>query len=132
MYKKILPFVVLLFLGACSFFPQQSSQPTGILQGNVSIGPLQPVQRVGVTPPPPPPEVYTSRGINIYKPDGVTLVKSLHFNPDGTYQAALTPGQYVIKLIPSGIDHSKDLPANIIIQSGETVKLDIDIDTGNR
>ncbi len=132
MIKWFVVSIVVMILGACSILPGRPSQAAGILQGKVSVGPLQPVERAGVTPPPPPAEVYTSRGIAIYSENGATLVKSLHFNPDGTYQVELQPGKYLVKLIPSGIDRSKEIPAGITIISGGILKLDINIDTGIR
>jgi len=38
------------------------------LTGHVSIGPLTPVERVGVLSPTPAPEVYAARSINILTP----------------------------------------------------------------
>ena len=40
-----------------------SGQGPGYLEGRVSIGPLQPVERVGVPPPTPSPAACTSRGL---------------------------------------------------------------------
>ena len=132
MIKQLLVFTTLFVLGACAILPGAKSADPGILQGTVTVGPLQPVEQVGVPTPTVPPEVYTSRGINIYRQDGKTLVKALHFNPDGTYHVELPPGQYVVKLLSSGIEHAKELPAAIMIKSGETMKLDIAVDTGIR
>ncbi len=132
MRKWILLFPMFFVFSACSVFQPKATPAPGSLEGVVTVGPLQPVERVGVTPPPPPPEVYTSRGIDIYRADGKTLVTSLNFGPDGSYQVELPPGQYVVKLMPTGIDRARELPAEITIQSGETVTLDIDIDTGIR
>ncbi len=107
-------------------------QPPGVLQGTVSVGPLTPVERVGVPTPTPSPQVYTSRGIDIFKSDGKTLVSSLNFNPDGTYRIELAPGTYVIKLQNFGMGFSKELPKEVRIQNGQTTTLNIDIDTGIR
>jgi hypothetical protein len=132
MLRKLLVFSIFFLLSACSIFPAAATQVPGILKGEVTVGPLQPVERIGVPTPTVPPQVYTTRGIEIYRQDGKTLVKSLYFSPDGSYQVELAPGKYVVRLMPTGIDHAGELPADVTIQSGETVTLNIDIDTGIR
>src|SRR6266849_3262222 len=42
------------------------AQGGGYLEGQVSIGPLQPVQRIGVPSPTPPAAACTSRGLLVY------------------------------------------------------------------
>jgi hypothetical protein len=107
------------------------SQQTGLLIGKVNVGPLTPVERLGVPTPIPPPEVFTSRGIIIYNQNG-TLVKTLYFNPDGTYSAPLPIGTYRIELIQTGFEHASELPAMVLIQENQTVILNLTIDTGLR
>ncbi len=51
---------------------------------------------------------------------------------DGTYRVALAPGTYVVDIAPTGRDRARGLPATVAIASGQTVRLDIDIDTGMR
>jgi len=109
------------------------SQNTGTLAGRVTIGPLSPGPvRAGVTPPPIPPEVYTSRTIQIFAADGTALVTNVKINSDGTYSVALPSGNYVVNLARNGIDRARGLPKTITIESGKTVQLDIDVDTGIR
>lgn len=107
------------------------SQQTGLLSGKVIVGPLTPVERLGVPTPIPPPEVFTTRGITIYKENG-TLVKMLYFNPDGTFSVPLPIGTYRIELIQKGIDHASELPAIVVIQEHQTMILNLTIDTGIR
>jgi hypothetical protein len=104
----------------------------GTLSGNVSIGPLQPVQREGVAQATPMPEVYTSRTIVVYEEDGQTEVKRVPVQPDGTYDIRLFAGNYVVDIGRSGIDSAADLPKTVHINGGQVTQLDIDIDTGIR
>jgi hypothetical protein len=122
---RILP-ALMVYLLACT--PHVS----GELVGTVTIGPLSPVQQIGMPAPTPPPEVYTSRGLNIYHSDGQTLYAQLKFQPDGTFSIFLPAGVYVIALIPNGIDHAEGLPETIRIEEGKTTTLAISIDTGIR
>ncbi len=120
-----------------TFTPDSAPAPStrtqmGYLEGQVTIGPLQPVERADAPTPTTPPEAYTSRSINILRADGATRVANVKINPDGTYRAELPPGTYVVNLAPAGLDRGNNLPATVTIESGETVRLDIDIDTGIR
>ena len=109
-----------------------TNSSVGYLAGNVTIGPLSPVERVGVPSPVPPPQVFTSRSINVFQIDGKTLVVNVKFNGDGTYRVALPPGNYVVAIARGGIDRARGLPQSITIESGVTTTLDINIDTGIR
>jgi hypothetical protein len=104
----------------------------GYLEGRASIGPLAPVERVGVPSPTPPPQVCTSRGLAIFRADGRTLVTSFNLQADCTYRVALPPGEYVVRLKPGVFGFSKDLPKTVQIESGRTTRLDLHIDTGIR
>lgn len=128
--KRSLLLAALLLVTIFSAGCQKST--TGVLSGEVSVGPLQPVLREGEVEPTPPPEVFTSRGINIFKSDGITLFKEVMFSDQGDFSIELPVGTYVINLIPNGIDYSKDLPAEVEIRENETTTLNIDIDTGIR
>jgi hypothetical protein len=44
----------------------------------------------------------------------------------------LRPGTYVVAMPPEKFEFAKDLPKTVTLISGETVQLDIDIDTGIR
>ncbi len=147
MLPPIFLLVALLFLAACQSNGQPTPLPsraptlaptfapstqTGTLVGRVTIGPLRPVERVGETPPPVPPEVYAARSINILAADGRTLVTNVKINSDGTYNVNLPSGVYVVNIARTGIDRARNLPKTITIESGKTVQLDIDIDTGIR
>jgi hypothetical protein len=125
----ILIFFLLVLLSGCA--PAEPVEPA-IVKGVVTVGPLSPIARSDETPEPVNPEVYTTRSLNIYKDDGKTLVKNVPFQSDGSYEAILEPGTYVIMLAPNGIDYSKDLPQSVTLGAGETLELNIDIDTGIR
>ena len=139
---RLILFVVssALLVGACqtpaarlSPTPPATAAPqTGILAGHVTIGPLMPVERVGQPTPAPPPETYTARGLVITRAGGYATPVSVPFNPDGSYRLELEPGQYVVDIKPLGMDSAAGLPAIVTIRAGQTVTLDIEIDTGIR
>lgn len=127
---------ILLFLAACAPRDLTGVVPgvvaPGYLTGHVDIGPLTPVERVGVPTPTVPPQVYAARQIIIYHADGKTVVTQLKLDDQGNYSVTLAPGPYVVDLKRSGVDRARGLPANITITSGMTVTLDVSIDTGIR
>lgn len=104
----------------------------GYLEGHVNIGPLSPVQRIDQPTPVVPPEVYAARSINIFRSDGTTLVTNVKINSVGNYRVELAPGTYVVAIARSGVDRAAGLPTSITIESGQTLQLDISIDTGMR
>ncbi len=104
---------------------------TGMLAGTVTIGPLSPVERPGITPTPAP-EVYDARKIMVYDASGNKLIKEVSLNHDGTYSVNLNPGVYLVDIKHTGMDRSSDVPKTVEIKAGESVRLDISIDTGIR
>lgn len=123
-------------LPAASVVPAGStaapSAAMGHLEGSVSIGPLQPVERVGVPAPTPPPAACTARGLVVLDVQTGAEAARFDLGPDCTYSAALPPGTYRVELQRRGIDSSKDLPHTVEISSNQTTRLDISIDTGIR
>jgi hypothetical protein len=108
---------------------------TGILTGKVTVGPLTPVEQVGVTPPVPDPAVFTSRKLLLYEADGTTLVQEIPLQAAGyygVYRVTLKPGTYVLDYPHQGVGGAKGLPATVGIRAGKTTTLDVDIDTGIR
>jgi hypothetical protein len=103
---------------------------TGNLRGQVIIGPNCPVERID-NPCITPPEAYASREFWVTQ-NGKTIA-TFHADMTGNYIVSLAPGTYVITSAKTGIGYmSKDLPATVIIKSGETTTKNIDVDTGIR
>ena len=113
--------------------PAASPGATGYLAGRATIGPLQPVERPGAQPTPPP-AVCTARALTVYTADGQTAVTTFNLQPDCTFQVALAPGTYVVRLAgqQNGPGRARNLPQTIQITAGQTTQLDISIDTGIR
>jgi len=129
MKKAILVIALItgLLLAGCA----SGTAETGTLQGNVSIGPLQPVETPGEKPPVPC-DVYEARKIMAYDKTGKKLIEQVDIDCTGHYQVELKPAVYTIGINRIGIDYSSEVPRQVVIKSGETITLDIDIDTGIR
>ncbi|MFC1932603.1 META domain-containing protein [Chloroflexota bacterium] len=104
---------------------------SGILQGVVTIGPITPVERPDEKPPIPP-EVYEARKIMVSDKSGRNLIQLIDIDSTGRYVAHLKSGIYTVDINHIGIDSSDDIPKQVEIQSGITIRLDINIDTGIR
>lgn len=68
----------------------------------------------------------------VYDKSGKNLIKQIDIDGEGRYVANLKLGIYIIDINHIGIDSSDDVPKQVEIQSGITIRLDIDIDTGIR
>jgi len=128
---SILP--VLLFFGTGC---QEGQQVPGRLQGTVTIGPIQPVERPGEKPPVSP-KVFEARKVIIYNKSKAKVVETLGLtqigqSARGSYSIQLEPGEYVVDINHIGIDSSSEVPRKVEIESGQTVTVNIDIDTGIR
>jgi hypothetical protein len=120
--------VLLISCTACALGPKEY----GILEGQVSIGPLVPVIREGEQPPTPAPEVYAAREIVVFKANGVTEFTRLQIDSNGRFQTQLPVGAYVIDINRIGIDSADNLPLEITILANQTTTMSINIDTGIR
>ncbi len=132
---RIIILFILLSLAACQSTgggPLPQLVQPGFLEGHMNIGPLLPVQRVGEPAPTVPPEAYAARQIIVYQADGKTIVTKLTPNANGDYRVALAPGTYVVNLARTGIDRAKGLPVTITIDSGQSTRVNVDVDTGIR
>ena len=135
MKNKLLTIFLLfgvLFAGCTS----NATAEKGLLQGNVLIGPLSPVEQPGQTATINC-DAYALRKIMIYDQSGKTLVRQVDIECNveeqyTRYRVELEPGTYLVDINNIGIDHSSDVPRQVEILPGTTFKLDIEIDTGIR
>ena len=109
--------IVVLFIGGCS----SAELATGILQGKVTIGPISPVERPGVTPDIPY-EVYEARKIMVYNEKGNKFIQQVDIDCDGRYRTELKPGIYTIEINRIGIDHSSDVPQKVEIKPSNSIQ----------
>jgi len=111
-----------------------SSHEAGILEGEISIGPICPVE----TDPPDPgclptAETYKAYPVAVWTADGGRKIIQINPAMDGSYKTDLEPGKYLTKLeTNSGNIGSSNLPVEVIIISDSVTTLNIDIDTGIR
>jgi hypothetical protein len=126
----ILLLICLLIVSGC-ISPNQEEEK-GYLEGTVSIGPLCPVEPCHLTEDQRA-AVYAARQLLIVRERAFTqTVYKTGFSPDGHYNVSLPPGTYEVMLAKNGVDRSPDLPTQVSVSPGETVILNLSIDTGIR
>jgi hypothetical protein len=119
----------IVLISTNSAAPDSGGDP-GTLTGTVTIGPLCPVEPCTVTPDRLAAS-YAARTIVISMPGGAVIAEAVP-DPYTGYSFVLKPGTYVVDIRHQGIDRSQELPKTFTIHAGETIRLDVSIDTGLR
>lgn len=109
-----------------------STGSDGTVEGVVSIGPAQPVCRVGESC-----NLNMSGYSLTFTPSCgglcTSLSRSVPLEADGSYSIALVSGKYIVSMGSCGwIGCSSALPRTISVSAGGTTLLNITIDTGIR
>jgi hypothetical protein len=107
------------------------SEKPGFVEGHINVGPLTPVEREGAPKPTISAEGYAALQLAVFKADGKTKVADLMLDKNGNFRQPLAPGTYVVAMPPRRITKA-NLPRAITIVSDQTVRVDIEIDTGIR
>ncbi|MDD2903382.1 MAG: carboxypeptidase-like regulatory domain-containing protein [Syntrophales bacterium] len=105
------------------------AQGNGTLAGQVSLGPLSPVERRGS-----PPARRPAAGVKllIFGPEGQETA-AVTTDADGQFRVSLPPGPYRLEMAPrKGKEFTKDLPATVNITPGRETRMDIHLDTRMR
>ncbi|UJH68395.1 hypothetical protein [Allomuricauda sp. SCSIO 65647] len=132
-YKNcVLLAVTCLFVSVSSCDQQKQVDEEGFLAGKVTIGPLCPVETFPPDPAcQPTEETYMTWPIAVWTTDKSTKLGQIQPDLDGTYRFELSEGSYLVDLEKQH-RFGTNLPAIISIKSGETLLLNIDVDTGIR
>ena len=132
MKRFLLLMPLLLALALVSAACGGADQETGVLEGHVTIGPLTPVVQEGVPEPTVAPDVYAARQVVVYAADGRRELARVQIDSHGDYRVALPVGSYLVDVNHVSIGGGIGLPQQVEIVEGETIRLDIEIDTGIR
>ena len=107
---------------------QDGGPGTGVLTGNVLRGPTTSVVVPGATSSVP----VAGAKVVVSKPGGGE-VGSGTTNAEGVYRISLPSGTYVVTLNSgASILSTKDLPATVNVEAGQTTTLNVMLDTGIR
>lgn len=118
----------------CEFAPCPvvADKGKGIIEGQITIGPICPVERID-NPCKPTPEMFAARKIFIYASDKKTLIAVIVPDSEGKFFLSLAEGNYYADTERRpGIGSVSGLPMTIKIEKDKITRLNIGIDTGIR
>jgi hypothetical protein len=127
--------VIAIIFFSCSEQALHDAGHNGILTGKITIGPLCPVETIPPSPAcQPTEETYKTWAIAVWTHDKKSKIEVLAPALDGTYITDIPAGDYILDFdsIHNQSIGSSNLPVSITIESQDTTKADIDIDTGIR
>ena len=122
----------LLLLGVliCSLFLTGCGpKDTGVIAGRVTL--LKVIDN-GAQQPTPTPDEFGVRQIVVKTSNGLVEVARASVDPQGNYSIVLLAGLYVVDINYAGGDLAQGLPKTVQLAAGETIQLDVTIDTGQR
>ena len=129
--RTLVPAALLLSLVlACT--AAGGAAPPGFLEGHLKIVSLKVVDLAGGGPSKGGPEVYAEFPLIIRGADGKTEVARVTADEKGNYRMALPPGKYVLDVQGRAPGRVRAQPRPFEIVSGQTARVDMDIDTGVR
>jgi hypothetical protein len=105
----------------------------GFLEGHLKILALKDVELAGANPPKFSGGNYAEYPLIILTGDGKKEVARVTADETGKYRIALPPGDYILDVQgrqPKG--HARAKPQPFTVVSNQTVRVDMDIDTGIR
>ena len=128
-----LPLLLTLVFSSCT--KQVIISGNGVLKGEISIGPICPVETIPPLPEClPTRETFNAYATAVWSTDKKTKLLTIVPNLDGSYQIDLPAGDYIIDFDIVKINRigGGNLPSPVSITDKDTTKLDITIDTGIR
>jgi hypothetical protein len=104
----------------------------GFLEGHLKVISLKEVELAGGNPPKYTAENYGEYSLIVLNKDGQKEVVRMTPDQEGNYRVSLPPGDYILDIQgrrPGGV-RAKPQPFTVV--SGQTVRVDMNIDTGIR
>ena len=104
----------------------------GFVEGHLKIVSPKEVNLADGKPPAITSESYAEYPLIILSKDGKNEVARITADGNGNYHAALPPGDYVLDVQRRAPGHVRAKPQRFTVVSNQTVRVDMDIDTGVR
>ena len=105
---------------------------SGSVEGHLRIISLKGVELARGDAPRVTVATYSEYPVIIRSRDGQKEIARITADADGNYRATLPPGDYILDVHGRGAGHVRATPQLFTVVSGQTVRLDMDIDTGVR
>jgi hypothetical protein len=120
--------VFLLLAGNASI----DAAPPGFLEGHLKIVSPKEVELADGTSPVITAENYAEYPLIILSQDGKKEIARVTADGNGNYRTALPPGDYVLDVPRRGRGHIRAKPQPFNVASNQTVRVDMELDTGVR
>ena len=120
-----------LFLALTQPAPIKAAPP-GFLEGHLKILLSKEVDLADGTPAPAPAENYADYPLVVLSQDRKQEVTRVAADGNGNYHVELPPGDYVLEIQRRPRGRVRTTPQPFTVVSGQTVRVDLDIDTGVR
>jgi hypothetical protein len=104
----------------------------GFVEGHLKIISPREVELANGTPASITAESYAEYPLIILSKEGKNEVARVTADKNGNYRAALPPGDYVLDVQRRAPGHVRAKPQRFTVVSNQTVRVDMDIDTGVR
>ena len=106
--------------------------PSGFLEGHVKVSLSREVELADGTPAPARAENYADYPLIVLSQDRKTEVTRVTADGNGNYRVELPPGDYLLDVQRRPRGRVRATPQPFTVVSGQTVRVDMDIDTGVR
>jgi hypothetical protein len=123
---------IVLICGAASI----GAAPPGLLEGHLKILSLREVELADENSPTitlkTDTQAYAKYPLIILSQEGKKEIARVTADKNGNYRLALPPGDYILDVQGRGRGHVRAKPQRFRVVSNQTVRVDMDIDTGVR
>jgi len=110
-----------------------NAAPPGFLEGHLKIFSIKEVELAGDNvPTKATAQNYDEYPLVILSRDGKTEVARLTADGNGNYRVALPPGDYLLDVQDRARKHVRAKPQSFTVGSNQTLRVDMDMDTGIR
>ncbi len=128
-FNNLIPACLSLVL-ACT--ASVNAAPPGFLEGHLKIFSPKEVELADGNPPKNTAEDYAKYPLTILSGDGKKEIARVTADGNGNYRTELPPGDYVLDVVGRTRGHLRAKPRPFKVVSKQTVRVDMDIDTGVR
>jgi hypothetical protein len=109
-----------------------NAEPPGSLEGHLKIVSPKEVELAEPSPSKGTAENYADYPLIILSKAGQKEIARITADRDGNYRVALPPGDYILDVQGRGRGRGRAKPQPFTVSSNQTVRVDMDIDTGVR
>lgn len=109
-----------------------NESPPGILEGHLKIVSLKSVELAEGNAPSVTATTYAEYPLAISSRSGEKEIAHLTADASGNYHLSLPPGDYVLDVQDRAHKHIRAQPKEFTVTSNQTVRVDMELDTGVR